>query len=454
MLSASKNLRYYYWYFIEFFKKQFIFIALCTLVTSIIIFSLISLSPYVIGALLPQKEVIGRIGSFSYTSIPDDILNQISNGLLIINEKGEYVPALASSWEILDNGRKYRINLRKDLLWNDNRLFDTKDINYKFKDVSVKVINNYSFEFNLQRRLPIFLSYLTRPIIRYPLIGVAGLFRVEKIRSQSDVISEIYLTPNKSGFKPIIYKFYDNESQMINAYKLGEINQMIVQRKNTADTFKDWTNTLVSKSVDYSRLFTLFFNLKNPIFKEKDIRQAVSEAIDRASLSALGVVADSPIPPVSWAYNKNLKKKSYDPDATKAILKKYITASDSAKIQISTYYDYLDSADQINKFLTDVGLKSTLSIISSGDLSDFDVLITYWKVPVDPDQYFFWHSTQAQGNITSYKNVKIDKLLEDGRDTVSIEDRKQIYSDFQKIIVDDDPALFLYYPYIYTIKRK
>ncbi len=81
-------------------------------------------------------------------------------------------------------------------------------------------------------------------------------------------------------------------------------------------------------------------------------------------------------------------------------------------------------------------------------------LIAYWKVPSDPDQYYFWHSTQKQGNIGNYQNMKIDKILEDGRDTISIEMRKKIYDNYQKIIMDDPPGIFLYYPYIYIITRK
>lgn len=44
---------------------------------------------------------------------------------------------------------------------------------------------------------------------------------------------------------------------MINAYKLGQINQMTYQ-KSIADVFLQWKNTKVEKVVDYSNLLTLF----------------------------------------------------------------------------------------------------------------------------------------------------------------------------------------------------
>ena len=71
---------------------------------------------------------------------------------------------------------------------------------------------------------------------------------------------------------------------------------------------------------------------------------------------------------------------------------------------------------------------------------------------MDPDQYTLWHSGQMN-NITNYKNLRIDKLLEDGRQTVDIQSRIKIYADFQKYLLDDAPATFLYFPDIYTVTR-
>jgi len=81
------------------------------------------------------------------------------------------------------------------------------------------------------------------------------------------------------------------------------------------------------------------------------------------------------------------------------------------------------------------------------------VLLSAQDIPIDPDQYIFWHSTQANTNITGLVNAKIDKLLEDGRMEQDQEKRKKIYIDFQKRLVDELPALFLYYPTSYTVTR-
>jgi len=454
MAIRQKKLRYYYWLIIEFVKKHFRLISLSFLLSTIFIVSFSSLSPILLSIVVPQKQVVGMVGDYNADNLPGEIQARISNGLLYTNEKGEFLPAIASSWEVTADGKEYRIQLKKDLFWNDGKQFTAKEINYKFKDVDMTIKGDYLIIFKLKKPLAIFPNYLTKPIIRYPLVGVAGLYRVDHMKKKYDTISDVFLVPNKKGLKVIEYKFYGNESSLISAYKLGEINEMMLYRKSLADTFRNWKNTTIEQSVDYSRLLTIFFNLKNNFLKEKEVRQAIAMAIDRDKVAQFGIRADSPIPPISWAYNRELKEILYDKDTAGQTIRKAKTASDEAKLNLSTYYEYMDTAEEINRSLNEAGLTTNLNILYGGEQNNFDMLLAYWKVPTDPDQYFFWHSTQSQGNITGYVNLKVDKLLEDGRNTTSIKERKSIYGQFQKTIMDDLPAIFIYYPYVYNVKRK
>ncbi len=439
---------------LEFAKKHIRIIALSFLTSFLIIIGLITFSPYIQTFLLTKKAVIGLIGNYDYNNIPDEISSKISNGLLFINEKGEFTPAVASTWEVRQDGKEYRFHIRDGLIWTNGKKFSAYDIPYRFRDIETKVIDDKTIHFMLKTPLPIFPTYLKKPIVKFPLLGVAGLYNVDRSKLRFGSISELSLSPNKKGLPFLVYKFYKTESELINAYKAGEINQMVITKKSISDIFKKWRNSSVTKSVDYTRLLTLFFNLDNEFFKEKDVRQALIMAINKDQFKNFGEMALGPISPASWAYSLNLKNSIFDQITAEKILKKSSAASESAQLNLKTYYDYLNDAEQIVKDLKSVGLKINLEIISSERPNDFDFFLAFWNVPSDPDQYFFWHSTQTQGNLGSYKNVKIDKLLEDGRNTNSIEERKKLYLEFQKIILDDPPAAFLYYPYIYTIKRK
>lgn len=451
----KKAFRYYYWLLLEFVKKYSRLILMSFFIGFISLIGFLSVSPY-LKSIFNKQEIVGLVGSYDFTNLPDEIMTKVSNGLITINEKGEIIPVLANSWEVKDEGRQYRFYLKSNLLWNDDKKFTASDINYQFSDVKIKVVDKNVLDFYLSKPLGIFPTYLSRPLIRPPLIGIAGFYKLGKYKTTSGNLTELTLVPNTKGLMPVKYKFYNNESDLVTAYKKGEINKMTLTKKSVADTFINWKNSRIIKSVDYSRLLTLFFNNKEKNFANKDIKDAFSMMINYKNLSDFGEIARGPISPISWAYNSSLKTNLYDIDTATKIVKKDIESTESAKINLLTSYDYYDAADSIAGEIEKTGLKVDINMISYEHPDNFDLLLVFWKVPQDPDQYYFWHSTQTQkgGNIGNYQNVKIDKLLEDGRSTINIEERFMYYQEFQKIIQDDPPGLFLYYPYVYTIERK
>ena len=76
----------------------------------------------------------------------------------------------------------------------------------------------------------------------------------------------------------------------------------------------------------------------------------------------------------------------------------------------------------------------------------------------DLDLYAFWHSSQRNSpglNVAMYVNSKTDKLLETARETLDSLIEEKTYTDFEKIIKDEIPAVFIYSPdYIYVVPEK
>ena len=86
---------------------------------------------------------------------------------------------------------------------------------------------------------------------------------------------------------------------------------------------------------------------------------------------------------------------------------------------------------------------------------EYDAVLFGQVLGLDPDPYAFWHSSQKRDpglNLALYHNPKVDKLLEEARQTSSEEERKKKLGEFQKFVVDDIPAVFLFSPrYTYYI---
>lgn len=450
-----KKVRYAYWVALAFLKKNLQPLILSFLISLLGIITIVSFSPYIVALLTTQREIIGIAGNYTINELPDEIVSKYSNGILYVNNEGELIPLLADSWEPIDGGKEYRFHIKKDLLWNDGTPFTARDIKYQFKDVEVVAESDYLLKFKLKKPLAIFPIFLTKPIIKPPVTGVAGLYTVSRLKTDQGYVKLLQLNPNQKDLPVLIYKFYETDSKMINAYKLGEITKMNTTKSSVANIFENWKNTKIEKNVDYSKVMTLFFNFNNPLLKEeKDLRHSVAESIDRSQFEKFGQLATGPIPPVSWAYSPEVKNFKYNPNVASKIAKKYIDSSQSADLVISTYYDNLTVSDEIKDDLKNIGFNTRVEVLAGALPQDYSIFIAQLSLGNDPDQYFFWHSTQTTGNITGYNNVRVDKLLEDGRNTFSIDKRKEFYADFQRILVDDMPAYFLYYPYNYTIIRK
>ncbi|MDP3900492.1 MAG: ABC transporter substrate-binding protein [bacterium] len=127
--------------------------------------------------------------------------------------------------------------------------------------------------------------------------------------------------------------------------------------------------------------------------------------------------------------------------------------------------DTIEVAEKLRLFWQDINVKVNIEPTAPESFQrdviktrDYQVMLFGAILGADPDQYAFWHSSQigANGlNLANYNNKKTDELIEDGRITNNVEIRRQKYNEFQKIISDELPAIFLFsqkYPYLQTKK--
>jgi len=88
---------------------------------------------------------------------------------------------------------------------------------------------------------------------------------------------------------------------------------------------------------------------------------------------------------------------------------------------------------------------------------NYEALLFSEQVGNDPDVYVFWDSTQAGTgglNLSNYKNDDADKALEDGRTSLDQKQRIADYQQFQTILANDAPAVFLFSPYYNYVQNK
>jgi peptide/nickel transport system substrate-binding protein len=397
------------------------------------------------------------MGSYTVDTLPAFIANKLSRGLTVVDGKGSVKPALAKRWEILDEGKTYVFHLKEDQYLSDGRNITSDLISYNFSDVSVERPDKYKIIYKLKDKYSPFLITVSRPMFQPGLIG-AGEYKIDDIALNGNFIQSVTLVGVKDKFDVKTYEFYPSVEALKYAYALGDITEAvglddIIFQNMTYDKF---INTKVNRKVNYKKLVTLFYNNNDSVVSDKRIRLGLSYALPNKYPGR--EKAFLPYSPGSIYYNQDLEDKEQNFEHAKLLLEAATRASDSAevssklKLTITTLPKYKKLANDIAKNFARVNVDTTIEEVDRVP-ANFQLYLGDFTLSDDPDQYPLWHSGQIT-NITKYKNLRIDKLLEDGRNTVDVNARKIIYADFQRFLIEDVPASFLYFPVEYEIARK
>lgn len=297
----------------------------------------------------------------------------------------------------------------------------------------------------------------------------------------------------------LTFKFYPSEADLVEGYENNEIDGFSSISASGLSSIR-FLGQLKLEKLSLPRYFAAFFNQNHskPL-ADKSVRMALSYATDKNGLvekilSGNGVVVDSPMMPGIIDLPDDTEKYSFDLELAKKTLEdagwKYPVSvsaegsfrekaaptpktknekqGESVKLEIrlttSDWPELITAAEQIKKQWEAVGVRVRVEILPLPELQqaikarEYDALLFGEVLALDPDPFSFWHSSQKRDpglNLALYDSKDADKLLEDARQTLDRSARLSKYDDFQKIIVKDIPAIFLYSPdYLYAQPSK
>jgi len=227
----------------------------------------------------------------------------------------------------------------------------------------------------------------------------------------------------------------------------------------------------------------LAYNLKDPKFKDKRVRQAINYALDKqeiinGALLGLGRVCTGPFPAESWAYNPNVTPFPYDILKAGSLLAECgwsDSDNDNWVDKEGQKFEFTITTNQGNTQrqktaeiiqwrLAKIGIKVNIKIIEWSvfinnyvNKRNFEAVILSWSLTPDPDPYDIWHSSktkEGEFNVISYNNPEVDELLIKGRRTFDKEERTKIYHRIHEILHEEQPYTFLYLPESLPIANK
>lgn len=321
------------------------------------------------------------------------------------------------------------------------------------------------------------LRYLQSEFGRKPLGN--GPFKFEKWETQNRII--LSYNPQYFEGRPyldkLIYRvipdpttlFMELRAQSVDWISLTPLQDLKLRQEESMNR-----NFQLYKYLAFAYTY-LGYNLRDPLFQDKRVRQALCYAIDKkrivkGALLGQGIPAYGPYKPDAWFYNPKIEKScSYNPEKAMLLLEEagYKREKDGLWYKEGKPFQFtiltnqgnlarLLVAQMIQQDLAKIGIKVNIRVMEWTtlihqfiDKRHFQAVILGWTTGPDPDLYDIFHSSKDKSpglNFIGYKNPEVDRLLEEGRYTLDLEKRKKIYFKLQEILAEDQPYTFLYIP--------
>jgi ABC-type transport system substrate-binding protein len=444
-----------------------------------------------------------------------DILQNIYEGLVQFDEKNEIVPCLAQKWEISADGKTYTFHLQPGVKYHNGRAMTSADV-------------KWSFERSLwpETKSPVAANYLagivgvdevaaakTRDLagvtavdpqtVRIRLKAPRGYFlgelayntgwiycreAVEKAGGRIDETSAIGTGPFK------LASYHHGSKLTLDAFdeywggkpKLSRIERPIVIDSQTAHvkfengeidrceiSINDYLDDEKSPSLKTARRlnpqaavsYLAMGQAAQPAFRDKRVRLAIAQAIDRDAIAATAYRGVSPradglLPPGLPGHDSAFPRLPFDPAAAKRLLAQagYPGGKGFPRLTL-VYTQKLQELGAAAQIIRD-NLKQNLGIIvdvqereSATFLADARAkklafhLNTWYADYLDPQNFLpTLLRTGAAVNRVSYSNPQFDALCDQADRETDASKRIALYQQADRLAMSEAPLLPLVYP--------
>jgi peptide/nickel transport system substrate-binding protein len=438
--------------------------------------------------------------------IDREIYYNIYDSLVAIDVNAQIIPALAEKWETPDP-KTYILHLRQGVKFHDGTDFngdavkfnmmryltDPKSLRKAEIDTisSVDVMDPYTVKFTLKSAFaPLLATLVDRAgmmlsptavqtlgpdgVVQKPIGAGTGAFKfVEWVKNDHITVTRNpnYWKKDASGTQlpyldQITYRPIADATVLLTNAQTGDLDAMYTIAGKDVAAVKS-SNALVFKDAPGIGFSSFQFNAAKEPFNKKEFRQAFAEALDRDQILktvnfGAGQAGQGPIQPSSWAYDPTFKP--YGGNVDKA--KQYLAAGGSpggfsCELLIASGSPTTTQLaqlvkDQLAKVGIIVTIKQEEGATQSADQmsGNFQIVPFGWSGRIDPDGNIYNNFHTGAGlNYGKYSNPQADALMEQARAAGDQAQRKDLYQQVQKLIVDDAPHAFYYFSPNYLITQ-
>ena len=429
------------------------------------------------------------------------ILELTYDTLLSFDKDLKAIPDLAESWTWSADGLTLTMKLRQDVKFHSGNPLSSADVKYSLEHIldektaaaarsyftaitSIDTPDDYTIVLNLQEANNSLLAAMTSPnsaiLDSKAVIGGADPAKVD-VGSGAFILGEwlpneklvlnannAYWVAGQPYLDSIEFRTIPDESSILAALRTKQIDWAIIADPHIAIAAGAGNSGLVIDRATSLSYHVMQLNPNREIFKDVHVRQAISCAIDRQQvLDTASFGEGQVIGPITPPFYQNSVERAAvlhpRPRKSQAALKE--AGAENLTFSIMATNEEIPltvaEAQNIQAQLKKIGIETTIDVVELGVFvdrwfaADFDAVTTENGGNPDPDVmlYRYWHSTGNLQAVSQYHTPELDTLLTTARQTTDTEQRKALYTDISKQLVDAAPWIWLYVGNQYRIMQ-
>jgi peptide/nickel transport system substrate-binding protein len=413
--------------------------------------------------------------------------------------------ALATEWEISEDGLTYTFELREGVLFHDGTPFNAEAVKFTIDRLGderlrpdeqasfpgtlsydvidqTRVLDEYTVQILLAEPFAPLLSALAYPpaMIVSPVavergegefgrnpIGT-GPYRFIEWDDDTGVVLESNdeYWGDRARIDQIVFRGNADANDRITELLAGSVDVLVEVPPDSVQVFAQRDDFVVYQH-GAPHVWVLILNLREGPFTERSLRLAANYAIDKEALvnnvlMGAATVAAGPIAPVfDWAYHEDLSPYPFDPVRAEELIAESGYRGEELVFSVATggagMLDPLQMGRAIRADLEAVGLNVSIETypwsthrrrIRAGLEGRADLAQMAW-VTADPETLPYLALRSAAWpenggfNAGYYSNARVDDLLGQARSATDDAERSRLYREVQEIVHDDAPWVFV-----------
>ncbi len=469
----------------------------------------------------PYSEYLNLIITTEPKSLDPSLSTDITTGVITalmydnlvrFGTGSEILPGLAESWEISEDGTRYKFALRDSVQFWNGKLFSAADVKYSFERVldpersspqtwlllpilgaeaymqgnadevtGISIINQREIEIKLNSPFAPFLGFLGAPATAIvPDLGPDNMNidlkttpmgtgpwvfedwqadrQIRMIRNEN-----YYLGPAK--LKGLLLNNMPEVLTSAIEFEAGNLDIMTIPNSE----FKYWTRSAAWQpyiyKLDELGIYYLAMNVNRKPFNDKRVRQAVTLAIDREKIiyrimHNSATLAHGPIPPGLEGYDSTRVPIPFDPVAARKLLEEagyadgcefdlWVDPSAAVSQTLEAIQHYLNEAGFVVHLVRN-DWNMMRDAMRKGETDAY--WGNWWADYADAENFLaplFHSSTAARRN--RYDNPQVDQDIEKLQQSLDADERKRLAMKIDSVLIEESPYAFMWYPTSYTV---